>query len=212
MKAFLSLMVAVAVMAFAPTAQAEHHMEGEAMMMKAPVVGQPAPEFTAVDSNGMTHNLSDFKGKYVVLEWSNKDCPFVKKHYESGNMQKLQKQAGDDVVWLTVLSSAEGKQGHLSGEEANANVETTGAAPTAVLMDASGEIGKAYDAKTTPHMFVIDKDGVLRYAGAIDSNASPSQSAIATSTNYVTAALDALRAGQDVEVSQTQAYGCGVKY
>lgn len=127
-------------------------------------------------------------------------------------MQKLQKEAGDDVVWLTVLSSAEGKQGYLTGEEANAQIADTGAAPTAFLLDADGTIGKAYDAKTTPHMFVIDKDGVLRYAGAIDSDSSPSQSAIATSTNYVTAALDALRAGQDIEMTQTQPYGCGVKY
>jgi len=179
----------------------------------APAVGQPAPEFTAVDSNGTSHNLSDFRGKTVVLEWTNHECPYVVKHYSVGNMQKLQKEATDaGVVWLSIHSSAEGKQGHVDGDKANMVAKEQGSNATAQLMDASGEIGKLYDAKTTPHMFVIDAEGTLAYAGAIDSDSSFKAEAIDGATNYVMAAVNALAEGKPVEVSSTKPYGCSVKY
>lgn len=179
----------------------------------APEVGQSAPVFTGVDSNGVEHSLSDFKGKTVVLEWTNHQCPYVIKHYESGNMQKLQKAAKEDgVVWISIVSSAEGKQGHVTAEEANAVKAETNSMATAKILDPSGEIGKLYDAKTTPHMFVVDPEGTLVYAGAIDSDSSFRQSAIEGATNYVQAALDSLKAGEPIEVASTKPYGCGVKY
>src|SRR5262249_26228958 len=134
-----------------------------------PTIGQPAPAFTAVDSNGKSHSLSEFKGRTVVLEWTNDGCPYVGKHYNSGNMQKLQQEAtGAGVVWLSVISSAPGKQGYVTGAEANTLTTSRNAHPTAVLLDPTGAIGRDYEAQTTPHMFVIDKTGVLRYMGAID--------------------------------------------
>lgn len=179
----------------------------------APEVGQPAPGFTGTDSNGSEHSLSDFQGKTVVLEWTNHECPYVQKHYGSGNMQALQKAATDDgVIWLTIVSSAEGKQGYTTPEEANALIEEVGANATARILDPSGEIGKLYDAKTTPHMYVIDGEGTLVYAGAIDSNNSYDPATIEGATNYVQAALDSLKAGTPIEVASTTAYGCGVKY
>lgn len=181
--------------------------------MAAPEIGKAAPEFTATDSNGKEHKLSDFKGKIVVLEWTNPECPYVKKHYDSKNMQKLQADiTAKDVVWLSINSSAAGKQGNLTGEAANTYIKDQGAKQTAYLLDPKGEIGKAYDAKTTPHMFVIDKDGTLAYEGAIDDNDSANKEDAATAKNYVTAAVDALVAGKAVETSKTKAYGCGVKY
>jgi peroxiredoxin len=186
---------------------------GGAAAQAAPKIGEPAPAFTATDSNGKTHNLSDFKGKIVVLEWTNAECPYVVKHYDSKNMQGLQeKYTGQDVVWLSINSSAEGKQGHVTAEAANALIAEKGAKPTAYIIDADGTIGKAYDAKTTPHIFVIDKDGVLAYAGAIDDNDSAKAEDAATAKNYVAAALDALLAGTPVETAQTKPYGCSVKY
>jgi len=177
------------------------------------VVGEPAPEFTAVDTNGNEHSLSDFKGKNVVLEWSNHDCPFVVKHYEPGNMQKVQKMATDNgAVWITIVSSAEGKQGHVTADEANKIMEEVGAHSTARILDPSGEIGKLYGAKTTPHMFVIDAEGKIAYAGAIDSDSSFKQSSIEGATNYVTAALESLEKGEEIAVNSTKPYGCSVKY
>jgi peroxiredoxin len=176
-------------------------------------VGQPAPDFTGVDSNGKTHRLSDFKGKTVVLEWTNHECPFVRKHYESGNMQKLQKAAtGDGVVWLSVISSAPGQQGNVDGKKANELTKSRNAAPTAVLLDPQGTIGRTYSARTTPHMFIITPDGKLAYAGAIDSISSANKADIAKAENYVTAALNALKKGQPVSNPTTQPYGCSVKY
>lgn len=181
--------------------------------LAAPEVGQPAPDFTGTDTDGTAHTLSDFKGKTVVLEWSNHECPYVVKHYGSGNMQKLQKAATDDgVVWLTIVSSAEGKQGNTTPEEAKAIMEEAGSNATARILDVSGEIGKLYDAKTTPHMFVIDPEGTLVYAGAIDSNKSYDPATIEGATNYVEAALASVKAGTPVEVATTVPYGCGVKY
>ncbi len=176
-------------------------------------IGKPAPAFTATDSNGKTHNLSDFAGKVVVLEWNNPECPYVVKHYESGNMQKLQETyTGKDVVWLTVNSGKAGKQGALDAAGANAYVEAQKAKQTAYILDADGTIGKAYDAKVTPHMFVIDDKGNLVYDGAIDDNDSAKAEDALTAKNYVSAALDAVLEGKAVETSKTKPYGCGVKY
>jgi len=175
--------------------------------------GNPAPEFTLTDTNGKSHNLSDFKGKYVVLEWINHGCPFVVKHYSSGNMQALQKEyTGKDVVWLSICSSAEGKQGHMSNEDWNSTMAEKGAACTAILIDEDGTVGKLYDARTTPHMYVIDPEGNLIYQGAIDDKRSTEASDIATSENYVRSALTQAMANEPVAKAQTQPYGCGVKY
>ncbi len=198
---FLMMAALATIVSFSHTAKAEI------------VVGEPAPDFTATDTMGVEHSLSDFKGKTVVLEWSNHECPFVVKHYESGNMQKLQEAATtNDVVWLTIVSSAEGKQGATSADEANKIMEDVGAKSTARILDPSGEIGKMYDAKTTPHMFVINEEGNVVYAGAIDSDSSFKQSSIEGATNYVTDALASLKAGEEVKVASTKPYGCSVKY
>ncbi len=178
-----------------------------------PQVGKPAPEFTATDSNGKSHKLSDFKGKTVVLEWTNPDCPFVQKHYTSGNMQALQADATKDgIVWLSINSGAPGKQGHMDGAGANRSVAATKARQTAYLLDANGQVGKLYSARTTPHMFVIDPKGTLAYMGGIDSNSSADPATIKTSTNYVKAALADLKAGKPVKTATSQPYGCSVKY
>jgi peroxiredoxin len=177
------------------------------------VVGQPAPAFTLADSNGKSHSLADFEGKVVVLEWWNPECPFVGKHYGSGNMQKLQKEwTAMGVVWLAVSSSAAGQPGHVDGAKANALVKEKGAASTAVLLDHDGKVGRAYGAKTTPHMFVIDGKGTLVYAGGIDDKPSTDQADIATAKNHVAAALAEVTVGKPVTTSSTQPYGCGVKY
>lgn len=179
----------------------------------AAVVGQPAPAFTVTDSNGKTHSLQDFAGKTVVLEWHNPECPFVKKHYGADNMQGQQRAAtGDGVVWLTINSGKPGKQGHLDGAGANAHLVASRSAPTAYLIDADSATGTAYGARTTPHMYIIDGSGVLRYNGAIDSTPSADPADIPTSTQYVTQALAELAAGKPVSVASTQPYGCSVKY
>lgn len=176
-------------------------------------VGAPAPGFTATDSQGKSHKLADYKGKYVVLEWFNHGCPFVQKHYGSGNMQALQKKwTGKGVVWLAINSGAKNKQGFEDAAATNATAKTKGTAASALLLDAAGEVGKAYGASATPHMFVIDPKGKVIYAGAIDSIASTEREDIAKATNYVDAALTAAMAGKPVKVSESQAYGCGVKY
>ena len=181
--------------------------------LAAPEVGQPAPAFTLTDSNGQSHNLADFKGKFVVLEWLNHGCPFVKKHYDSNNMQKLQKEyTGKDVVWLSIVSSAPGKQGHMSPEETNKAKQEKGSAPTAVLLDEDGTVGKLYDAKVTPALYVINPEGNLIYAGAIDDTKSVDAADVEGATNYVKQALDEALAGQPVSTSKTEAYGCSVKY
>jgi len=176
-------------------------------------INKAAPAFKAQDAHGKTVNLSDYKGNIVVLEWSNHDCPFVKKHYDSGNMQELQKRASaDGVKWIKILSSAPGRQGHVTDKEALNIVDQDGSIVTTVIRDEKGAIGRAYDAKTTPHMFVINAQGTLVYKGAIDSNSSPRPSTIESAENYITAALDALKSEADIETAQTQPYGCSVKY
>lgn len=177
------------------------------------VPGKDAPAFETKDMNGKTQKLSDYKGKWVVLEWFNKDCPYVKKHYGSDNMQKLQKTyTGKGVQWLTVVSSAPKKQGHMTPDEAKKVFAANKGSSTAVLLDEDGKIGKAYDAKTTPHMFVINPEGKVVYAGAIDDNDSADAKVIATSKNLVATALDEAMAGKTVTTAAQRPYGCSVKY
>jgi peroxiredoxin len=176
-------------------------------------VGDPAPDFTGTDSHGQTHKLSEYRGKYVVLEWTNNGCPFTRKHYTSGNMQNLQKQwTAKGVVWLTVLSSAPGEQGYMTASAENAYLQKVNADPTAALLDPTGAIGHQYDAKTTPDMYVIDPSGKLIYAGAIDDHATTDPSDIPNSKNYVSQALTEAMAGQQVAITYTRPYGCSVKY
>jgi peroxiredoxin len=175
--------------------------------------GSQAPDFKGTDSNGVTHNLSQYRGKYVVLEWANKGCPYDQKHYLSGNMEALQKQWTDKgVVWLSVLSSAPGEQGNVTPEEENQYLKKMKAAPTAALLDADGTIGRLYQAKTTPHMFVIDPNGKLIYQGAIDDKATTDQADVKTAHSYLNDALNSAMAGKPVQVATTRPYGCSVKY
>jgi len=176
-------------------------------------VGKPAPEIVVKDIENKDVNLMSLKGKIVVLEWNNPDCPFVKKFYDSGAMQKLQADAGaKGVVWIVINSSSAGKQGHMDNAAAKADFGAKGIKAEHYILDPEGKIGHAYDAKTTPHMFVVDKAGNIAYAGAIDDKPSTNAADIAGATNYVTAALDSLFAGKPVAVSSSKAYGCGVKY
>jgi glutathione peroxidase-family protein len=179
----------------------------------APAINQPAPAFTAVDADGKTRSLKEFRGKTVVLEWVNEGCPYVQKHYDTGNMQKTQKLAkSDGAVWLTVVSSAPGMQGHVNGDQAKSFVRNRGASPTAFLLDPDGKVGKAYDARTTPHMYVVDKAGKLVYMGGIDDKATANKDDVRFAKNYVTAALADLRAGRAVATPVSKPYGCSVKY
>ena len=179
----------------------------------AQVVGKPAPNFKLADANGKPVSLSDFRGRTVVLEWNNPGCPFVKKHYGSGNMQKTQAAAAKDgVVWLTINSGAPGKQGHMNGAEAKAFLAQSGARPAAYLLDPSGVAGKAYDARTTPHMYVVNKAGTLVYAGGIDDKPTADPADIKGARNHVLAALSELKAGKPVSVPTSRPYGCSVKY
>jgi peroxiredoxin len=179
----------------------------------APVVGQPAPAFTAVDAAGKARSLSEFKGKTVVLEWTNEGCPYVRKHYDSRNMQSLQSAATKDgVAWLTIVSSAPGMQGYLTAATAKAWKAREKAAPTDVLLDPKGVVGRAYEAKTTPHMYVIDKTGKLVYMGGIDDRPSSDPDSLKGAKNYVVAALADVKAGRPVAQATTRPYGCSVKY
>ena len=179
----------------------------------SPPVGSAAPDFSVTDSKGKTQSVSQYKGKTVVLEWFNPECPFVKKHYGSGNMQKLQEEfTGKDVVWLTIDSSAPGKQGHLTAEEANQIITKLKMKSTALVLDADGKTGQTYGAKNTPHMFVINPEGKIVYEGAIDSRNSTNAADIPSATNYVKVALEESLAGKSVSNAITQPYGCSVKY
>jgi peroxiredoxin len=195
------------------SAQAESGGVGSHTSFGQVAINQKAPQFTLHDPKNKTVKLSDFKGKYVVLEWFNFGCPFVKKHYESGNMQKLQKEyTNKGVIWLSVCSSAPGKQGHESTSDYDRMFAEKNAAPTAILIDADGKVGHLYDAKTTPDMYVINPEGILIYAGAIDDTPGTDVSEIATAKNYVTAALDESMTGKPVTTQETKSYGCSVKY
>jgi peroxiredoxin len=176
-------------------------------------VGEPAPGFTLTGADGKAYALADFKGRYVVLEWTNHDCPFVKKHYNSGNMQSQQKElTGKGAAWLTVISSAPGKQGHVDAARANELTQSRKAAPTAVLFDPSGDTGRAYGARTTPHMYLVAPDGTLIYMGGIDSVPSSDADDIAGAKQYVKVALAEAMAGKPVTDASTKPYGCSVKY
>jgi len=179
----------------------------------ASIIGQPAPAFNVADGTGKTHALSDYKGKIVVLEWNNPECPFVKKHYSSGNIPKQQaEETNAGVIWLTINSAAEGKQGHVDGAAADAFVASYHAKPTAYLIDADGKVGHSYGAKTTPHIFIIDEKGVLRYNGGIDSIASTDKEDLAKATQYVPQVIGEIKSGKVVTVATSEPYGCSVKY
>lgn len=179
----------------------------------AAIVGQPAPDFTLADSRGAQHALSSYKGKFVVLEWINYDCPFVGKHYGSGHMQMLQKTyTGKGVVWLTINSSAPGKHGNFTPSEIDSRSQERGAAFSAYLLDSNGAVGRQYGAKTTPQMFVIDPNGTLLYGGGIDDKPSTDLADIKTARNFVQLALDEALSGKPVTLKTSTPYGCSVKY
>lgn len=197
---FLVLMVAAALMSLP-------------LLISAAKVGEPAPNFTAKGSDGKTYSLADYRGKYVVLEWHNNGCPYTRKHYESGNMQRLQKEwTAKGVIWFTVISSAPGTQGYMTADQENAYMAKMHATPTAALLDAEGSLGHMYDAKTTPQMVVVSPTGNIIYDGAIDDHPTPDQNDIASSKNYVESALEAATSGKPVEMATTRPYGCSVKY
>ncbi len=175
--------------------------------------GTTAPDFTAQDTHGQTHTLAEYKGKYVVLEWHNRECPYTLKHYASGNMERLQREwTAKGVVWFTVISSAPGQQGYMTADQENAYLAKMNASPTAVLLDPTGKLGHLYGARTTPHMFIINPDGVLIYDGAIDDKPTTDTADIATAHNYVSEALEEAMAGKPVSTPVTRPYGCSVKY
>lgn len=181
--------------------------------LAAPAIGQPAPAFTIKDGAGKTRSLAEFKGQTVVLEWTNAGCPYVQKHYESGNMQGLQKAATQDgVVWLTLISSAPGKQGYVSSDEAKTWRTATGAGATALLLDPAGQVGRTYQAKVTPHMYVVNAAGTLVYMGGIDDKPSADPASLKGAKNYVAAALADLSAGRPVANTVSRPYGCTIKY
>jgi peroxiredoxin len=196
-----TLVAAAAVVVFAAPSLAE------------PKVGAPAPAFTAVDSNGKTVNLSDYKGKTVVLEWTNDGCPYVRKHYGSGNMQALQKKWTEQgVVWLSVISSPPGEQGFADAARANALTTDRKAAPSAVLLDPKQQVAKSYGALVTPHMYIVKPDGILAYVGAIDDKPTARTADLKGAKNYVDEALGELKSGKPVSTPTSRAYGCVVKY
>ncbi len=177
------------------------------------VVGQQAPDFSVVDAHGNMHSLSDFEGQYVILEWLNHGCPFVRKHYDGNNMQELQQRYTEKgVVWLSVVSSAPGTQGYMEPEETLQTAAEKGAAPTAILLDVDGTMGRAYDARVTPHMYIINPEGVLEFNGAIDDRPTARARDLEGAHNYVVAAMTSLLNGEPVEVTTNTPYGCTVKY
>jgi hypothetical protein len=178
-----------------------------------PEIGKSAPAFTGQGSDGKAYSLADYKGKFVVLQWYNRDCPFIHKHYDSANMQMLQSAYGKKgVIWFEILSSAPGREGYMTAAEAQANRAKYMSRALATLLDPDGKIGQLYGAKTTPHMFIIDPKGILIYQGAIDDHASTDPADISKSKNYVATALDEAMAGKPVSTPETRPYGCGVKY
>lgn len=183
------------------------------IVQSPPKVGAPAPDFTVKASDAKSYHLADFRGKFVVLEWHNNGCPHTRKHYESGNMQRLQtKWTARGVIWFTVISSAPGTQGYVTADQENSYMARMHAVPTAALLDASGSLGHLYDAKTTPHMIVINPAGNIIYDGAIDDHPTSDQSDIASSKNFVDEALSEATAGKPVDTPITRPYGCSVKY
>jgi alkyl hydroperoxide reductase subunit AhpC len=205
--AAIALLTAVTLMACAQEAKGRTAADGP-----VPEIGKAAPAFRVADTNGKTHSLDQYRGKWVVLEWLNHGCPYVRKHYGGGAMQALQKKYADKVVWLSIVSSAPGKQGHYSNEEANELTKEKGAAPQAVLIDSSGTVGRAYDARTTPHMFVINPKGNIVYMGGIDDKPTARAADLETARPHVDIALQEALAGKPVSVPTSQPYGCNVKY
>ncbi len=202
------ILVVTAAMAGLLLAHTEVRADGDELQ-----VGRPAPDFAATDSKGITRHLSEFRGKPVVLEWTNADCPYTRKHYSSGNMQAAQTLAQKKgVVWLSIISSAAGKQGYVDGAAADALTQSRGAAPTAVLLDASGTVGRLYHARTTPHLYVIDGSGNLQYMGGMDSIATAEVSDIAHAEPYLKEAMLAVVEHQPVPHAVTKPYGCSIKY
>lgn len=195
-------------------------LAGAALMLRSgaawasPQIAQPAPDFSVVDSNGTTQSLTALRGKVVVLEWTNHDCPYVRKHYNaSSNMQDLQREVtGAGAVWLSVISSAPSEQGNVSPEQANNLTKTRNAAPTAVLLDTKGVMGRAYGAQTTPHMYIINQQGMLVYMGGIDSLATTRVQDVQKATPYFRNAFRAVIEGKPVQNAVTRPYGCSVKY
>lgn len=188
-------------------------MAGSTLARADAEVGQPAPAFMVTDIAGRPYDLAALSGSYVVLEWFNNECPFVNKHYASDNMQRLQQTyTAQGVIWLTIISSAPGRQGHVSAAEATAIRRDRKAAQTGIVLDPAGALGRRYGAKTTPHLFIINPSGVLIYAGAIDSKPSPNPADVAGAVNYVQRALDEAMAGKPVSTPKTRPYGCSVKY
>jgi hypothetical protein len=199
--------VLVAGMAFAAATVRAQNQNDE------PQIGRPAPEFAAKDSKGASRHLSEFRGKTVVLEWTNADCPYTRKHYASGNMQSVQSLAQKNgLIWLTIISSAPGKQGYVNGPAADALTQSRGAVPTAVLLDPAGTVGRLYHARTTPHMFVIDADGNLQYMGGMDSIATADAGDIAKAEPYLKEAMLAVAEHRPAPHAVTKPYGCSVKY
>jgi peroxiredoxin len=184
-----------------------------ALRAEGPALGSKAPDFSLSDTNGKTHTLSDYKNRTVVLEWTNFGCPFVAKHYDSGNMQALQKKYSDKgIVWLSICSSAKGKEGNMTPADWNKAIAEHKSASLAYLLDEDGKVGKSYDAKTTPHMFIVNSEGMLIYKGAIDDKPDYKQTSIKGAKNYVATALDETLAGKKVSTASTESYGCSVKY
>ncbi|WP_439493466.1 thioredoxin family protein [Bosea sp. (in: a-proteobacteria)] len=184
-----------------------------ALAQSAARIGSPAPAFEAVDADGKTRKLSEFAGKTVILEWTNHDCPYVRKHYNSATMQTLQKDmAREGIVWLSVISSPVGEQGHVDGAKANELTKSRNAAPAAILLDPNSKVARAYGATTTPHMYIIDGKGTLAYMGAIDDKPAASAASIEGAKSYVRQAVAELKAGKPVSEPSTKAYGCAVKY
>lgn len=177
-------------------------------------VGQPAPDFTIVDFGGTSHSLSAYRGKIVVMEWVNPDCPIVKKHYDrSGNIPKLQRQARNDgIVWISINSGSSGSQGDLATSQVGAWIEKHRGAPSAYIRDVKGDLGRLFGARTTPHFFIVNPEGVLVYQGAIDSIRSGDPADIDRAENYVKSALEAVKLGRMPEKSSSQPYGCAIKY
>ena len=184
-----------------------------ATLAQAVTIGQPAPAFEVKDTNGKLVKLADFKGKHVVLEWTNPNCPFVVKHYSSQNMQGLQKDAiAKEVVWLSISSTAPGHVDYLAPKDLDAKYQSWGASSSALLMDDDGRVGRTYAARTTPHMFIVDPKGVLVYAGGIDDKRSSNPADVATAKNFVKVSLGELLAGKQVSTPTSAPYGCSIKY
>lgn len=185
---------------------------GPALAQSAPAIGAPAPLFKAVDVDGRERALAEYAGKTVILEWTNHDCPYVRKHYGSGTMQTLQRDmASQGIVWLTLVSSPPGEQGHVDGVEAKALTVSRNAAPATVLLDPKGTVGRSYGAQTTPHMYIVDPKGILVYRGAIDDKPSASASSLQGAKSYIRQAVAELKAGKPVSEASTKAYGCSIK-